>query len=264
MKPRQRPSEKSPPKTRPPLETYRNHTNHNREIVMKDTSNSPPALIKGVFFRPGPTLAAAARDRRFMAALLIVFLVVGFCGWLTAPLQMERSRAMLEQSSLSQYMEGEAGLTAYGWQRVVIAVWVALMSLLAVVIVAFLLYLFYGVTGVEGQYANFFSLTINAALIGTVMPRVLVTAGVLTNQPVLVWISPGGWAKMAGMQGPLASILGQMDLFTLWFILAVALGISAWSGISRNRSLAVAVGYLIFKSVVLGLLGYFGARVMGA
>ena len=233
-------------------------------MEMKKDSHSPLILMKGVFTRPGPALATAARERRFMAALLIVFLVVGFCGWLTAPLQMERSRAMLAQSSLSQYMEGEAGLTAHGWQRAVIAVWVALMSLLAVVIVAFLLYLFYGVSGVEGQYANFFSLTIHAALIGTVLSRLLVTAGVLTNQPLMLWISPGGWAKTAGIQGPLVSILGQMDLFTLWFILAVALGVSAWSGISRGRSLAVALGYLVFKSVVLGLLGYFGARVMGA
>lgn len=231
---------------------------------MKENSQSALVLINGVFTRPGPTLAAAAGQRRFMAAILIVFLIVGFCGWLTAPVQMERSRTMLEQSSLSQYMEGEAGLTGSGWQRVFIAVWVALMSLLAVVIVAFLLYLFYGVTGVEGQYANFFSLTINAALIGTVLPRILVTIGVLTNQPLLGWVSLGGWAKMAGLQGPLVSILGQMDLFTMWFILAVALGVSAWSGISRRRSLAVAVGYLVFKSLVLGLLGYFGARVMGA
>lgn len=222
------------------------------------------ARITGVFTRPAPTLAAAARDRRFMAAMLILILVVGLCGWISAPLQMERSRAMLQQSSLNEYMQGEAiNLTAQGWQRVAISAWVALMSLLAVVIVAFLLYLIYGVAGVEGQYSHFFSLTVNAALIGTVLPRILMTIASMTDLPFHAWASPGGWVRLAGMKGPLVSVIGQMDIFTIWFLLAVALGISAWSGISRSRSLGVALGYLVFKSVVLGLLGYFGSRVVG-
>ncbi|MBN1197308.1 MAG: YIP1 family protein, partial [Candidatus Aminicenantes bacterium] len=221
--------------------------------------------IIGIFKTPGPTLAEAARKRRFTAAMLILLVVVAACAWISAPLQMERSRVILEQSSLSQYLEGDGiNLTVHGWQRMAIALWTALMSLLAVVIVAFLLYLFYGVAGVEGQYSHFFSLTVNAALIGTVLPRLILTLGTILGWPVYNWISPGEWARFAGMRGPAVSILGQMDLFTLWFIIAVSLGVAAWSGISRRRSLGVAVAYLVFKSVVLGLLGFFASRMMTA
>ncbi|HDP94256.1 MAG TPA: hypothetical protein ENN40_02720 [Candidatus Aminicenantes bacterium] len=229
--------------------------------VLRNTFTS----ITGVFNSPGSTLAEAARKRRFTAAMLILLLVAAACTWISAPLQMERSRVILEQSSLSRYLEGETvHLTAHGWQRMAFALWSALMSLLAVVIVAFLLYLFYGVAGVDGNYIHFFSLTLNAALIGTVVPRILLTMGMTQGWPVYNWISPGNWAQLAGMRGPLVSILGQMDLFTLWFIIAVALGVATWSGISRRRSFGVALGYLVFKSVVLGLLGFFGSRMMAS
>ncbi len=217
-----------------------------------------------VFTRPGSTLSSAMTHKRFMGAMIILLVVVSVCTWLTVPMQMERSRIMLEQSPLSEYMEGESvDLTATGWQRPLIALWASLMSLLAVVIVAFMLYLFYGIGGVEGRYIHFFSLTINAALIGTVLPRILNSLGVLLGIPFQSWSGPGGWLRLGGWDGPVAHILGQMDIFTIWFVVAVALGVSEWSGMGKRRCLSIALGYLLFKSLVLGLLGFFGARVMG-
>ncbi|MDY0296882.1 MAG: hypothetical protein RB296_06140 [Acidobacteriota bacterium] len=219
--------------------------------------------VSGVFSRPGSTLAAAAREKRFTTAMLILLLVVAACTWISAPMQMERSRVILEDSPLSQYLDGDGiNLSIRGWQRAAVSAWAALMSLLAVVIVAFLLYLFYGVAGVEGQYSHFFALTINAAMIGTVLPRILLTLGIALGWPLFSWISPGEWARQAGLSGALVSILGQMDLFTLWFVIVISLGVHAWSGIRLRRSVGVAVGYLVFKSVVLGLLGYFGSRML--
>jgi hypothetical protein len=58
-------------------------------------------------------------------------------------------------------------------------------------------------------------------------------------------------------------ILSQLDLFSLWYLLALALGIAHFAKLSLQKTIMVMVLYFLFKSLVFISFSYFSIKFMG-
>jgi len=58
-------------------------------------------------------------------------------------------------------------------------------------------------------------------------------------------------------------ILSQFDFFSIWYLLALALGIAYFTKISPQKSITIVVLYFLFKSLVFVSFSYFSMKLMG-
>jgi hypothetical protein len=128
-------------------------------------------------------------------------------------------------------------------------IWSMFITLLTFFVAAFLSYLFFGIARAEGTYANYFSLVVNASLIGKAIPLFLSILSVLfrfplsafSNLAALIQVSPGSLAFM---------ILSKFDIFYIWYLVAIAAGVSVYSKMNLRKCLVVVLLYFVFVSFV--------------
>jgi hypothetical protein len=58
-------------------------------------------------------------------------------------------------------------------------------------------------------------------------------------------------------------VLAQFDFFSLWYLVALALGIAAFTRFSAKKSIVIAALYFLFKSLVFIAFSYFTMKLMG-
>ena len=118
----------------------------------------------------------------------------------------------------------------------------------------FFVYLFFGIGGSKGMYVNFFSLTVNAAIVGVLIPMIIkfvffifsINVGLFSNITVFFpSLHPESWRYV---------ILSQIDIFYLWFVVIIALGVSVYSKMKKNKAIFISLLFFLFRSTVMVLI----------
>jgi hypothetical protein len=153
--------------------------------------------------------------------------------------------------------------TLSGFRLVMAAFWAVLVTLITMAIAAFLVYLFYGIARAEGHYSNYFSLVVNASLIGSVLPMLLGLVALFSGIPLTRLLNPATLLSIPPNTLTFM-ILSKFDPFYLWYLGALAAGVSVFSKMSLKRALMVAALYFIFASSVKIAFSFLAMKIMSS
>lgn len=138
---------------------------------------------------------------------------------------------------------------------------------LSALIAAFGVWLAFRVVGQKPGFAPTFTVMCWALLPGAIesllsVPALLVRGTIPVEQLPALFPANLGTFLPAGSQGPLASFLGAVDLFSLWSVWLVAMGMAGVARVSQRRAVVTTVvlwlSYVAVFRVALPTLG--GAR----
>jgi uncharacterized membrane protein YhaH (DUF805 family) len=233
------------------------------ETTLSEAPRGPGllSLLVWIWIRPRRALEGvrAGRTWLFVVPLLIAVIVFSLNGIVQAPLQAEIAHQenlarLREQIPPAEFenLPPEMLVTPPG-QPVVLTLLVALGPLLlAWFIRPAVLHILGLLVGGQDSYAILLRTTAWASF-PLILRALLQTifAG-LTQQPIV-----GSGLSGLVEPGMLAAILGQIDLFTLWYVILLGLAVAVSSRLSRNKALLVTAIY-----VILVLLLNVGAALL--
>jgi hypothetical protein len=233
------------------------------ETTLSEAPRGPGllSLLVWIWIRPRRALEGvrAGRTWLFVVPLLIAVIVFSLNGIVQAPLQAEIAHQenlarLREQIPPAEFenLPPEMLVTPPG-QPVVLTLLVALGPLLlAWFIRPAVLHILGLLVGGQDSYAILLRTTAWASF-PLILRALLQTifAG-LTQQPIV-----GSGLSGLVEPGMLAAILGQIDLFTLWYVILLGLAVAVSSRLSRNKALVVTAIY-----VILVLLLNVGAALL--
>jgi uncharacterized membrane protein YhaH (DUF805 family) len=233
------------------------------ETTLSEAPRGPGllSLLVWIWIRPRRALEGvrAGRTWLFVVPLLIAVIVFSLNGIVQAPLQAEIAHQenlarLREQIPPAEFenLPPEMLVTPPG-QPVVLTLLVALGPLLlAWFIRPAVLHILGLLVGGQDSYAILLRTTAWASF-PLILRALLQTifAG-LTQQPIV-----GSGLSGLVEPGMLAAILGQIDLFSLWYVILLGLAVAVSSRLGRNKALLVTAIY-----VILVLLLNVGAALL--
>jgi len=220
----------------------------------------------GIFTDPGKTLAAFMEKKNWIAALTVILVVTAILFYLIYPIQKEDQAKFVRESKLAERLSEEQleNLDKFTLtKRATDTVFPMVFMGLSLVMAAFFIYLFFKMGGVEGSFVHFFSGVANASLIDCVLGAIVRTALVLTKKTTLVTMSLAALFPNMEFRSLGFMVVSQLDVFTLWYLGALAAGIAVFAKISWRKSATIALYYFIFKVVILVGLSYLSMKIVG-
>jgi hypothetical protein len=234
---------------------------------------SAETLAQSPLIHPSRELPLAAEQRRYWvpllfataAALLFSIVAVPRIDFERAAADaIDRSEGAAQMSPHDREVKLEqarkvAALAAYSGA----AFGTGLTALLG----AFWVWMAFKVVGAKPGFAQTFTVMCWALLPGAVeallaVPALLVRGTLMPEQLATLLPSNLGILLPNGAQGPLASFLGAVDLFSLWAVWLVVAGMAGVARVSRTRALVTVtvlwLAYVAVFRVALPILG--GAR----
>lgn len=221
--------------------------------------------LKGIISSPGPTLGKLMEKKQWTATLVLILAFVFIFSYMTAPAKIAKSQELLQESEIADYvpedqLENFQKIT--GTKRIMVSLWAVFIAFVILAVASFFIYLFYGIGGAEGVYSNYFSIVVNASIIDTVLPLIL---GILS---VLSGIGIAAYSNLANILNLFPNtitylIVSQFDIFHIWYLIAVALGIAVFSKISQKKSLIIVLVYFIFTAILKILFSYLSIKILG-
>jgi hypothetical protein len=202
--------------------------------------------VKGIFKNPTDTLSRLMEEKQWINAFLFISISVFIITYLMSPSLLQQMAQRFPDSPLASFSQ------ATMLKKVLLSGFTVFFLFIRLSLVAFFIYLFFGIGGAKGIYINFFSITMNAAIIGTLIPfmiqNLLIVLHIdLPSISSLVVLTP----KLK--EGWLYQILSQIEFFSLWSLTIIALGIAENAQIKRIKSIFIGVLYFIFKASILVL-----------
>lgn len=201
--------------------------------------------VKGIITKPGITLGRLMENKQWIGAFLFICITVFVITYLSAPAIIKQLAQTLPEDQIGGLREATATAKTF------VSLSMIFILFLKLVIVAFFIYLFFGIGGAEGVYVNYFSITMNAAIVGTLIPGIIQSILLLFHIKIALFsdltvlfpgMSPESWKYV---------ILSQFEFFSIWFIIIVALGVSTFSKMNKIKCLVISIFYFIFKSTVI-------------
>ncbi len=221
------------------------------ETTLSEAPRGPGilSLLVWIWIRPRRALEGVREGRTwlFLVPLLIAVVIFALNGIVQAPLQAE----IAHQENLARLREQIPAaefenlppemLAAQPAQPIVLTLLVALGPLLlAWFIRPAVLHILGLLVGGQDSYAILLRTTAWASFPLILRALLQTTYAAVTQQPI---VGPG----LSGLVEPglLAAILGQIDLFSLWYVVLLGLAVAVSSRLSRNKALLVTVIYVI-------------------
>ena len=134
---------------------------------MIDKLSSMLTDLRGIVIKPGVTLGKMMEKKQWMAMFLLICVITLIISYYSAP---ETLKQMSEQLP-EDYANGFAKPSVL--KKSFLSVFSVFLLFFQLIIGTFFIYLFFGIGGSKGEYANFFSLTVNAAVVGTLIPMTI-------------------------------------------------------------------------------------------
>lgn len=201
--------------------------------------------IKGIIIAPGPTLAGLMEKKHWLPAMVLVMVLVFILTYLATPELIDKARA--SDVLYPEQLEYLGDVT--GFKLVMAGLWAMFITLITWFIATFFVYLFFGIARAEGTYANYFSLVVNASIIGKAIPLLLSIFSVIFRIPLAGFSNPTAWVPVS--PDSLAFlVLSKFDIFYIWYLVAVAAGVAVFSKMNFKKCLTVALLYFVFVSTV--------------
>lgn len=215
--------------------------------------------LKGIILSPGPTLGRLMDKKQWVAILILILCIVFVFSYLSAPRMFEQTANTSEW--IQEQFEQVGSLS--GFRLVMASFWAVLVTMITMAVAAFLVYLFYGIARAEGHYSNYFSLVVNASLIGTVFPMLIGIISMFSGLPILSFLNPATLLSIA--PNTLAFlIVSKFDIFYLWYLVALAAGVSVYSKMSFKKTLLIAALYFLFVSVIKISFSFLALKIISS
>ncbi len=231
--------------------------------------------LVGAIFTPAETFRGI-RERPTWVLVLIVFLLLGGAAGFLA---MQRIDPQAQRSEMRQQLE-KRGLEGdeldQGVERAEavterfgpVLVGVGLVaSVLGYLLITLVLWLGLRLAGGELTFLQGFSVTLHGLIpaqalkslilipvllsLGSVDPRALQSGSILQSN--LAFLAPEGASRAV------ATLLGSLDIFSLWTVALLVLGMSLVGRVSKSTSALVVVGaWVVWVGLKVGWFSLFG------
>jgi len=231
------------------------------------------SVVVRTLLAPGRGLAEAIGRRRVATALGVATLVsIVFAGVLAPRLDYDAvvarklaratPEAETEAVELTQHQREEAVATARKLGNVSTWTAAALWPSVAALLAAAALFVGFRVAGTKPAFKETFAAVAHGMMPVWLAPLLAIPAvvvrGTLTPDEVPRLLPSSLAALVPAAPPPLLAALGALDLFSLWALALVALGMARASGASRRRALAVTtvlfVAYVALLQISLPAL----------
>jgi hypothetical protein len=148
-------------------------------------------------------------------------------------------------------------------QRVFGTLYSLIWSAGGMLLATFFVYMFFKVAGVEGDFGHFFSGVVHASVLDMFLGGILKAALISIKKTMFVHTGLTMFFPGLDFRSMPFLILSQFDFFSIWYLLALALGIAYFAKISPKKSITIVVLYFLFKSLVFVSFSYFSMKLMG-
>jgi hypothetical protein len=220
----------------------------------------------GVIGNPAQTIARVMEKKRWQASLVLILLVTAIVTFITFPITKVEQAKFIRDSEMADKLNDEqlANLDKFTpVQRASSSLYAAVFASLALVLGAFFVYLFFKVGGAEGNYVHYFSGVAQASILDMVLGGVLKGALILLKKTMLVHTGLTMFFPGLDFRSLPFIVLAQFDFFSLWYLVALALGIAAFTRFGAKKSIFIAALYFLFKSLIFIAFSYFMMKLMG-
>ena len=215
---------------------------------------------------PGKAIGRTMEKKKWVAIFLLILAVSSIATYVTYPVTKAEQAKLLRNSEFAARMSEEQLESLDKFtpaQRLAGALFPFPITALTIVIAAFFVYLFFKIGGAEGGYMNFFSGVVHASVIDMVLAGIVKSVLILSQKSILVSTSLSLLLPAAGFRSFRYLLLSQFDLFSIWYLVALALGVAQFAKISVRKSFGITAGYFLFKGIVVVTFSYFTMRLVG-
>jgi hypothetical protein len=220
----------------------------------------------GVIGSPAQTIGKIMTAKRWQAVLVIILLLTAMATFLTYPITKVEQAKFVRDSAMADKLSEEqlANLDKFTpTQRLLGALTALIFAGLMIVVAAFFVYLFFKVAGAEGNYVHYFSGVVYASILDMFLGGILKSLLILMKKTMLVHTGLTMFFPGLDFRSLPFIILSQFDFFSIWYLVALALGIAVFAKISPKRSILIATLYFLFKSLVFVSFSYFSMKLLG-
>ena len=221
-------------------------------LDMIEKINSLFAGLDGIIRTPGPSLGNLMGSKKWVPYFVVILVTVFILSFVTFPYAADQMSEMMQDSSLADYFQDQNfdfHSLSFG-QKLFVLIPELVFIFIVIGIGAFFTYLFFGIGGAEGLYINYFSIVTGASLIDIVFPKMVETISLVFNVKLLGFMSPAvfysGEAKSF-----IHILISRFDIFSIWYTIAIALGIAFFAKIDKKKALTISFIYLVFKALVM-------------
>ncbi len=222
--------------------------------------------LLGVIRSPGKTISQVMEKKKWVAVFLLILTVSAIATYMTYPITKAEQAKLLKNSEFAARMSEDQLESLDKFtpaQRLAGALFPVPITALTMVIAAFFVYLFFKIGGAEGSYMNFFSGIVHASVIDMVLGGIVKSLLIISQKSILVSTSLSLLSPTASFRSLSYLLLSQFDLFSIWYLSALALGVAQFARISPRKSLGITAGYFLFKGIVVVAFSYFTLRLVG-
>jgi len=224
--------------------------------------------LEGVFFGPTPMFRSLAEKPVWIDALVILILLLAVFSALTAPYTQSDQLKMFKDNTKLQERMGEARYgemiakfeNASSSSAVVKGVvWGTAMGAIGLLFSSLILLILGRFISTQGNYVGVLAVVVHASFIDKLLGNAVRAFLIMTRKSVMqTSTSLAMLFPKIEMTSPAYIILGQFDLFQIWMFGVLAIGLSAVFKVSLRKSLFVAYGFWLLKSVIYVVLGIIG------
>jgi hypothetical protein len=220
----------------------------------------------GVIGSPGPTIGKLMGKKRWLAVFMLILLTTAIVTYLSYPITKVEGAKFIRDSEMANKLSEEqlANLDKFTpTQRLIDALIQLPLAALMMLLAAFFVYLFFKVAGAEGNFSHYFSGVVHASVLDMFLGGILKAALISIKKTMFVHTGLTMFFPALDFRSMPFLILSQFDFFSIWYLLALALGIAFFTKISPQKSITIAVLYFLFKSLVFVSFSYFSMKLIG-
>jgi hypothetical protein len=235
-----------------------------------DASTPPlPGLLAraiGVITTPGATLAQVARTPKVAGMLFLVAVLIGVAQGL--PQFTERGRAAALEMQVQQMETFGMEVTDEVYQQMAqrsqsnLTGYIAIVSVIivlpigAVIITALLWVVFNTVLGGTASFKHVMAIVVHSQVISVLgalfAAPIMYARGVMSSGVANL----GALLPMLDETSFLAKLLGMIDLFAIWWVMVLAIGLAA---LYKKKAGSIATGLFVFYGLIALVIAFFTA-----
>jgi hypothetical protein len=237
-----------------------------RAVDRRNTMKEFLEVCKGIIDNPGTSIGRAMEKKRWLGAFALILLTASIVTYATYPITKAEGAKFIRDSEMADRLSEEqlAGLDQFTpGQRLFGALTQLPLAALMLLLAAFFIYLFFKVAGAEGEFGHYFSAVAHASLLDMVLGGAVKAALVLMKKTMFVHTGLTILFPSLDFRSLSYLVLAQFDFFSLWYLLALALGIAHFTRISAKKSIVIVVFYFLFKSLVFVSFSHFSMKLLG-
>jgi hypothetical protein len=236
--------------------------------VEPQTAVSSPGLMSrfiGVLFSPRQTFAQVAKQPKWLGMLLIVIIVsaVATGGFLSTQVGQQaymdeavrRAEAAGGRMSDQQYQAVEKMLPYMGY---ITAGGIVVMAPLMTLVLGGILYMVFGaVLGGEGTFKQVFSVVAHCGAVSAVGQLFMLPLNFI-RQSMSSATNLAVFFPMLDEGSFLARLLGSIDLFLVWWVMVLAIGMAV---LYRRKTRPIAISFFaVYALIAVGIAVYYAVR----